>query len=115
MVNVEETFALVRILDAAEFRDLSPTYTKQRYDTASWLQERGIDSRALQMLWLYAKQMGKNPNSLFAFWLGNPSRTEKKIREAIGKPAFVKKAKEAMRLQDAPAAAAPIYRIRKGG
>lgn len=113
MVDVEETFAIVSILEDACYQDLSARCTRRRYDTAAWLIERGIGSRGARLLWLYAKKVADNPEALFAHWLDIPSRCEKKLREALARPEFVKQAKEAMKLQDEPFPAAPIHPIRR--
>lgn len=114
MPNVEETFAIVRVLNDAGYMDLCVDCTRRRYDTAAWLQKRGYAWKDVQLMWLYAKHVSsENAEGMFAHWLKMPSRFQKKLEEAVKRPGFMEKASRAMMDPLAGSKPAPIISINR--
>jgi len=110
-VNFDELSAVVRVLKDAAFFDLSPDCTSRRYGTAQWVIRRGYASAGIALLWRYAKDRADNPEALFAFWLANPTRLEKKYAEMMAKPAWIENATKRLNERETSGDMAPIINI----
>lgn len=108
--NFDELQAIVRLLAEASFRDLSPTCSQQRFQTALWLHRRGYTVGDVGLLWRYCKDKGQKPEGLFASSFGNPTALAKRLNAA--------QQWSLTQLEDAPSISqgnlAPVFALKSG-